>query len=87
MTAPSLVGLQTFPTDYFEAAVMRSYLEHELEPLGVLMEVYRVLKPRRIAIVKVPLMPAFRGLHFGAVILTLTRKSKDGSCGSRPKDK
>ena len=54
MNAPSLVGLQTFPPDYSEAAVMRSYLEHELEPLGVLTEVYRVLKPDGIAVVKVP---------------------------------
>jgi ubiquinone/menaquinone biosynthesis C-methylase UbiE len=33
---------------------MRSYLEHESEPLGVLKEVYRVLKPGGIAVVKVP---------------------------------
>jgi SAM-dependent methyltransferase len=54
VNAPSLLGLRTFPADYFEAAVMRSYLEHELEPLGVLKEVYRVLKPGGIAVVKVP---------------------------------
>jgi len=54
VNAPSLLGLQTFPADYFEAAVMRSYLEHELEPLGVLKEVFRILKPDGVAVVKVP---------------------------------
>jgi SAM-dependent methyltransferase len=54
VNAPSLFGLRTFPANYFEAAVMRSYLEHELEPLGVLKEVYRILKTGGIAVVKVP---------------------------------
>jgi SAM-dependent methyltransferase len=52
--APCIEGLKRFARDYFEAAVARSYLEHEANPVGVLKEIYRVLKPGGIVVVKVP---------------------------------
>jgi len=52
--APCLEGLKQFPDQYFTAATLRSYLEHELEPAAVLRETRRILKPGGVAIVKVP---------------------------------
>ncbi|MBF0354219.1 MAG: class I SAM-dependent methyltransferase [Alphaproteobacteria bacterium] len=52
--APSIEGLRRFEENFFEAVAMRSYLEHEENPLGVMKEVFRVLKPGGIAVVKVP---------------------------------
>jgi SAM-dependent methyltransferase len=52
--APCIEGLERFPEEYFEAVVARSYLEHEANPLGVLKETHRVLKPGGIVVVKVP---------------------------------
>jgi len=52
--APSLDGLATFRDGSFAAVTLRSYLEHERQPLPVLREVARVLAPGGIAIVKVP---------------------------------
>jgi len=52
--APSIEGLKRFGEDFFEVVVMRSYLEHEENPLGVLKEVFRTLKPEGMAVVKVP---------------------------------
>ncbi len=52
--APCLEGLERFPESFIDAVVARSYLEHELHPLEVLREIFRVLKPGGIAVVKVP---------------------------------
>jgi len=52
--APSIEGLRQFPDHFFNAATLRSYLEHEMNPVGVLTEVYRTLKPGAVAILKVP---------------------------------
>ncbi|HLJ65484.1 MAG TPA: class I SAM-dependent methyltransferase [Stellaceae bacterium] len=52
--APCLAGLQNFPDNYFEAAVARSYFEHEAQPLAVMEATFRVLKPGGIIVVKVP---------------------------------
>ena len=51
---PSLLGLREFPDDFFSAATLRSYLEHELNPREVLRELHRTLVPGGRAIVKVP---------------------------------
>lgn len=54
INAPSIEGLGKFPESYFAAASLRSYLEHEAEPLPVLKELRRVLAPDGIAVVKLP---------------------------------
>tara|TARA_R110002110_G_scaffold91000_1_gene236549 strand:- start:727 stop:1641 length:915 start_codon:yes stop_codon:yes gene_type:complete len=57
--APSLEGLLAVEDEFFSAATLRSYLEHESHPQEVLRELYRTLAPEGVAIVKVP--------NFGAV--------------------
>ena len=52
--APSLEGLKAVQDNFFCAATLRSYLEHETHPQEVLKELYRTLKPEGVAIVKVP---------------------------------
>jgi SAM-dependent methyltransferase len=54
VNAPSLDGLKTFADGFFTAAVLRSYLEHELQPRAVLTELHRTLAPGGVALVKVP---------------------------------
>ncbi|MFC1672927.1 class I SAM-dependent methyltransferase [Pseudomonadota bacterium] len=54
VNAPTLDGLKSFPDGFFAAATLRSYLEHEMNPLPVLRELSRVLQPGGVAIVKVP---------------------------------
>lgn len=54
LNAPSLEGLREFPSAFFTAATLRSYLEHELHPAPVLNELHRTLKPGGLAVVKVP---------------------------------
>lgn len=54
VNAPCLDGLRQFPDEYFTAATLRSYLEHESRPAEVLRALWRTLRPGGIAIVKVP---------------------------------
>ncbi len=54
VNAPSIEGLREFPDGFFSAASLRSYLEHEMEPLPVLRELHRTLVRGGVAIVKVP---------------------------------
>ncbi len=54
VNAPALQGLERLPENKFSAVTLRSYLEHESQPLPVLSEVYRVLKINGVAIIKVP---------------------------------
>jgi len=54
VNAPTLAGLKSFPDCFFTAATLRSYLEHEMNPLPVLQEIFRVLQPGGVVIVKVP---------------------------------
>jgi SAM-dependent methyltransferase len=54
VSAACVDGLRHFPPDFFAAASLRSYLEHEAEPLAVLENLQRVLGPRGFAVVKVP---------------------------------
>ena len=49
-----LAGLGRFPENYFNAAVLRSYLEHELQPRAVLEALLPRLSPGGVALVKVP---------------------------------
>lgn len=52
--APSVAGLSQLDAASISAVTLRSYLEHELDPLPVLRQIRRVLKPDGIALVKVP---------------------------------
>jgi len=49
-----LAGLARFPDEFFSAAVLRSYLEHELKPREVLEALLPRLAPGGVALVKVP---------------------------------
>lgn len=52
--APALYGLEAFPDDFFDGVIMRSYLEHEAEPLAVLERCRQKLKEGGVIYVKVP---------------------------------
>jgi SAM-dependent methyltransferase len=52
--AASIEGLKHFGDGFFAAATLRSYLEHEAEPLAVLEGLQRVLIAGGIAVIKVP---------------------------------
>ncbi len=52
--APALQALTTMSAGSIDAAILRSYLEHEAEPLPVLERLRMVLKPGGFAVVKVP---------------------------------
>lgn len=52
--APCSEGLRRFEPGFFDAAILRSYLEHEPDPSGVLSSLYAALRPGGIAVVKVP---------------------------------
>lgn len=54
VTAPCIEGLKQFPDHFFTGAMLRSYLEHELNPLAVLQELHRTLQPGGVALIKVP---------------------------------
>ena len=54
LNAPCTEGLKTFEDNFFVAASLRSYLEHEMNPKPVIQELYRVLAPGGIAVIKVP---------------------------------
>jgi len=54
INAPCVTGLERFPANFFAAASLRSYLEHEAEPLPVLERLHRALAPGGFAVVKVP---------------------------------
>lgn len=52
--APCAEGLRLFAPGFFDAAILRSYLEHEPDPGGVLDSLSTALRPGGIAVVKVP---------------------------------
>jgi SAM-dependent methyltransferase len=54
INAPCVEGLRCFAEGFFAAASLRSYLEHEADPLPVLENLQRVLAPGGFAVVKVP---------------------------------
>lgn len=65
INAPSLEGLKEFPDEFFSAASLRSYLEHELNPVPVLRELHRTLEPGGKAVVKVPNFASLNRLAMG----------------------
>ena len=50
----SAEGLTRFPDDYFTAALLRSYLEHDWQAREVVHNLYRKMAPGGLAVVKVP---------------------------------
>lgn len=54
INGPCVEGLRQFPENFFAAASLRSYLEHEAEPRDVLENLARALAPGGFAVVKVP---------------------------------
>jgi len=52
--ADALSSLRQMEESQFDAVVMQSYLEHEVEPLEVLRETRRVLRPQGFLMIKVP---------------------------------
>lgn len=52
--APAIDGIREFPDGHFSGVILRSFLEHELQPKPVLKEVARVLQPGGAAFVRVP---------------------------------
>ncbi|MEM9049525.1 MAG: class I SAM-dependent methyltransferase [Pseudomonadota bacterium] len=71
----TLEAIGRFPAGHFDGIVMRSYLEHETEPMAVLDAARRVLKPGGRIYVKVP--------NFGSVNRWLTGRKW---CGFRHPD-
>lgn len=51
---PGAEAIRAFPETFFDGIVMRSYLEHEEEPLAALQGARRALKPTGKVYVKVP---------------------------------
>lgn len=66
VNAATLDGLRAFGDNFFSAATLRSYLEHEMNPLPVLAELQRVLKPGGVAIIKVPNYGSLNRMVMGA---------------------
>ncbi|CAK0748650.1 Class I SAM-dependent methyltransferase [Azospirillaceae bacterium] len=54
INASCLEGITHFPDKFFTAAILRSYLEHELKPAEVLKALHRVLQPEGTLFIKVP---------------------------------
>jgi len=50
----ALLGLDTFEKDFFSAAIMSAYLEHESAPREVLQKIMRILRSGAHLIIKVP---------------------------------
>jgi SAM-dependent methyltransferase len=73
--APAVEGMADFPNGYFAGVVLRSFLEHEVEPKIVLEQTRRVVAVDGVAYVKVP--------NFGGVN---RRVMGDDWCGFRLPD-
>lgn len=54
VTAPAIEGLACFDDAMFDGVMLNSYLEHELEPAGVLQAIRPKLKPEGVIVIKVP---------------------------------
>lgn len=71
----ALLGLDTFEKDFFVAAIMSAYFEHESAPCEVLKKILRILKPGAPLVIKVP--------NYGCVNRIVTQKNW---CGFRYPD-
>ncbi|MGE0768986.1 MAG: class I SAM-dependent methyltransferase [Hyphomicrobiaceae bacterium] len=54
VNASAMDGLDRFEDNFFDRAILRSYLEHELKPRVILEKLHRKLKVGGTAVVKVP---------------------------------
>lgn len=54
INAPALEGLESFPSGQASGVLMRSFLEHEHQPVKLLAQASRVLQPGGVTIIKVP---------------------------------
>lgn len=52
--ADALTGLRQLPDGRFTGVMMRSFLEHDIDPKNTLLEARRVLVPGGIVVIKVP---------------------------------
>lgn len=66
VNASALDGLREFPENFANCIVMRSYLEHEANPKNVMEEIYRILKPGGVVIIKVPNFACFNRMLLGS---------------------
>jgi SAM-dependent methyltransferase len=71
----ALLGLDSFEKDFFVAAIMSAYLEHETAPREVLQNIRRILKPGAPLVIKVP--------NYGCLNRMVTQKKW---CGFRYPD-
>ncbi|MDI6742502.1 MAG: class I SAM-dependent methyltransferase [Smithella sp.] len=71
----ALEGLDSFDKDYFVAAIMSAYFEHEAAPREVLQKIKRVLRPGAPLVIKVP--------NYGCLNRLITQKKW---CGFRYPD-
>ncbi len=75
LNASALEGMRQLSASDFAAVVMRAYLEHEIRPMEVLLESFRILKKSGILVIKVP--------NFGSLNAAVMGK---GWCGVRLPD-
>ncbi len=52
--APAIEGLGTLEAKTFDGVLLNSFLEHEIKPLPLLKEVFRVLRPNGTVYIRVP---------------------------------
>jgi SAM-dependent methyltransferase len=52
--ADALTGLRNLPDTHFTGIMMRSFLEHDIDPKNTLLEAHRVLVAGGIVVIKVP---------------------------------
>ena len=71
----ALQGLDTFEKDFFNAAIMSAYFEHESAPREVLQKILRILRPGAPLVIKVP--------NYGSLNRMVTQKKW---CGFRYPD-
>jgi SAM-dependent methyltransferase len=71
----ALEGLDTFDKDYFAAAIMSAYFEHESAPREALRKISRILRPGAPLVIKVP--------NYGCLNRLVTQKKW---CGFRYPD-
>lgn len=64
--APALEGLASFDAGFFDLIVMSSFLEHEIQPLPLLREAQRALRPGGQVLIKVPNYASWNRRYRGA---------------------